>query len=61
MIVITTAVGAPFVLAAKRVAGLHRRLSLTAGWLSLGFGLFLAYQIGIVDRLFGSVPLWVPH
>ena len=61
MILITTAVGAPLVLAAQRVAGLHRRLSLTAGWLSFGFGLFLAYQVGMVDRLFGSVPHWLPH
>lgn len=61
MMLITAAVGAPFVLAAHRVAGLHHRLSLTTGWLSLGFGLFLAYQIGIGDRLFGAVPHWVPH
>lgn len=61
MMLITTAVGAPFVLATQRLAGIHRRLSLAAGWLSFGFGLFLAYQIGIVDQLFGSAPNWLPH
>jgi len=61
MMLITTAVGAPFVLAAQRLAEVHRRLSLAAGWLSFGFGLFLAYQIGIVDQLFGSAPNWLPH
>jgi high-affinity nickel-transport protein len=61
MMLITTAVGAPFVLAAQRLAGIHRRLSLAAGCLSFGFGLFLAYQIGIVDRLFGSAPNWLPR
>lgn len=61
MMLITTAVGAPFVLAAQRLAGVHRRLSLAAGWLSLGFGFFLAYQIGIVDHLFGAAPRWFPH
>jgi high-affinity nickel permease len=61
MMLITTAVGAPFVLAAQRLAGLHRRLSLAAGCLSFGFGLFLAYQIGIVDRLFGAAPNWLPR
>jgi hypothetical protein len=61
MMLITTAVGAPFVLAAQRLAGIHRRLSLAAGCLSFGFGLFLAYQIGIVDRLFGAAPNWLPR
>jgi high-affinity nickel-transport protein len=54
MMLITTAIGAPFVLAAQRVAGIHRRLSLAAGWLSFGFGVFLAYQIGVGDHLFSA-------
>jgi hypothetical protein len=29
--------------------------------LSFGFGLFLAYQIAVVDRFFSAVPLWTPH
>jgi high-affinity nickel permease len=61
MILITTAVGAPFVLTAQRLAGVHRRLSMAAGWLSFGFGVFLAYQIGIADQLFSSAPKWFPH
>ena len=61
MILITAAIGAPFVLAAQRLAGVHRRLSMAAGWLSFGFGIFLAYQIGITDQLFGSAPHWLPH
>jgi len=61
MMMIRTAVGAPFVLAAQRLGGLHRSLSLAAGWLSFGFGVFLAYQIGLVDHLFGAIPNWVPH
>jgi hypothetical protein len=61
MMLITTAVGAPFVVAAQRLTGFHRRLSLAAGWLSFSFGVFLAYQIGIVDHLFGAAPKWFPH
>jgi High-affinity nickel-transport protein len=61
MLLITAAVGAPFVLAAQHLAGVHRRLSMAAGWLSFGFGVFLAYQIGIVEQLFGSAPHWLPH
>lgn len=61
MMLITTAIGAPFVLAYSRMASVHRALALGSGLLSFGFGLFLAYQIGVVDRLFSAVPLWTPH
>jgi high-affinity nickel-transport protein len=61
MMLITTAVGVPFVLAARRLAGVHHRLSVAAGLLSFGFGLFLALQIGIAGQLFGSTPHWSPH
>jgi hypothetical protein len=60
-VLITTAIGAPMVLAAQRVARLPRGLVLGSGLLSLGFGLFIAYQIGIVDGLFSSAPIWTPH
>lgn len=61
MMLITTAIGAPFVLVSKRMAGIHHGLTLGAGLLSFGFGLFLAYRIGVVDNLFGAAPLWIPH
>jgi high-affinity nickel-transport protein len=61
MMLITTVVGAPVVLAAQRLVGLHRKLSMAAGWFSFGFGLFLAYQIGVADQLFGAAPNWFPH
>ncbi len=61
MVLVTAAIGAPVSLFARRLSGVHRRISLAAGWLSFSFGAFLAYQIGVVDRLFGAVPHWVPH
>jgi high-affinity nickel-transport protein len=61
MMLITTAVGAPFVLAVHRLARLDRKLSLAAGWLSFGFGIWLAYQIGIGEQLFGANPIWFPR
>jgi hypothetical protein len=61
MMMITTALGAPFVLATQHLVGLHRKISVAAGWLSFGFGVFLAYQIGIVDQLFSAAPRWFPH
>ena len=61
MMLITTAIGAPLVLASNRMAGIHHGLTLSAGLLSFGFGLFLAYQIGVVDKLFGAAPIWITH
>lgn len=61
MALITTAIGTPMVLAAHRVTRLHRGLVLGSGLLSLCFGLFIAYQIGVTQGLFGSAPVWTPH
>lgn len=59
--VITTAISAPFVIASMRIGPIYRGLVFGSGLLSFGFGLFLAYQIGVVDHLLGSAPLWTPH
>ncbi|HEV3114095.1 MAG TPA: hypothetical protein VGY99_26715 [Candidatus Binataceae bacterium] len=61
MVVITTAIGTPMVLAAHRVGRLHRGLVLGSGLLSLCFGLFIAYQIGVTHGLFSATPIWTPH
>jgi len=45
-------VAVPFSFSSGRAPSFHRRLTLTSGWLSVGFGLFLVYQIGFVERLF---------
>jgi ABC-type nickel/cobalt efflux system permease component RcnA len=58
---ITTAIATPLMVASRRMSSLHQRLVTGSGLLSFGFGLFLAYQIGIVDRLFDAVPIWTPH
>jgi hypothetical protein len=58
---ITTAIATPFAVAAQRMSWMHRGLVTGSGLLSFGFGLFLAYQLGIVDHLFGTVPIWTPH
>ncbi len=61
MMLITTAIGAPMVLAARRVGRLHRKLVLGSGLLSFCFGLFIAYQIGVTKGLFSATPIWTPH
>ena len=52
MMLITMAIGVPISLTAARLGSLNHALLIGAGLLSLGFGLFLAYQIGFVDGLF---------
>ncbi len=58
---ITTAIATPFAVAAQRMSWMHQSLITGSGLLSFGFGLFLAYQLGIVDHLFGTAPIWTPH
>ena len=58
---ITTAIATPFAVAAQRMSWMHRGLVTGSGLLSFGFGLFLAYQLGIVDHLFGTTPIWIPR
>lgn len=58
---ITTAIATPFAVAAQRMSWMHQSLVTGSGLLSFGFGLFLVYQLGIVDQLFGTVPIWTPH
>jgi high-affinity nickel-transport protein len=61
MMLITAAIGVPFVMTAGRLARLNRHLATASGVLSLAFGLWMAYQIGVVDGLFGAVPHGAPQ
>jgi len=61
MMLITLALALPFSYAGTRFNWLNRGLVTGSGLLSLGFGLFLSYQIGFVDGLFTSHPNWSPH
>jgi high-affinity nickel-transport protein len=58
---ITVAIATPFVIASQRLSWLHQGFVTGSGLLSFGFGLFLAYQIGIVDRFFATAPIWTPR
>jgi hypothetical protein len=61
MVLITTAIAVPFAGTARVSDRTHRRLRLATGMLSVSFGLFLTYQIGIVDGLFSAAPHWTPQ
>jgi hypothetical protein len=58
MMLITAALALPFSLAGHRFAWLNRGLVTASGLLSLGFGLFISYQIGFVSGLFTTHPNW---
>jgi high-affinity nickel permease len=60
MMLITAAHAVPLTLSARRFTLVHRYLGVTSGVVSVGFGLFLAYQIGVVGGLFSDQPVWIP-
>jgi high-affinity nickel permease len=60
MMLITAAIALPFSFAGYKFAWLNRGLITTSGLVSLAFGLFICYHIGLVDGLFTSHPTWTP-
>jgi high-affinity nickel-transport protein len=56
MMLITAATGAMLAYASARSSRAERYLRVASGLLSLGFGLFLVYQIGVVDGLITGHP-----
>jgi ABC-type nickel/cobalt efflux system permease component RcnA len=61
MMVITMSIASAFRLMASGRQKFSRRLALASGLLSLGFGLFVAYQICFVNGLFTNHAQWIPR
>lgn len=61
MIAITAAIALPFTYTLRHFARLDQGLAIASGAISLSFGLFLCYQIGISGGLFTGHPNWTPH
>jgi high-affinity nickel permease len=61
MMVITIALASAITYTDRRAQWLGGRLAAASGWISLAFGLFIAYQIGICDGLFTGHLHWTPH
>lgn len=61
MVLVTTGFAAPFALAVRRWPGLDHGIRFATGALSIVFGLWLAWHIGVVDGLFAATPRWTPH
>ena len=61
MAFVTAGMASSLSLAASRWRGLGPGVRVATGVLSLVFGVWLVYQIGWHDGLFGAVPRWEPH
>jgi hypothetical protein len=61
MMLITAAIAIPFTFSENRFARLNRGMGLVSGLVSLAFGLFIVYQMGLVNGLFTHNPNWVPR
>jgi high-affinity nickel-transport protein len=60
MMLITAAISLPFSFAGYKFTWLNKGLIVGSGLLSLAFGLYVCYQIGLVDGLFTNHPNWTP-
>ncbi len=61
MMLITMIIGAPFAYTGQRFTSFNRGLSVASGLISMAFGLFVTFQIALVDGLFTAHPHWTPH
>ena len=61
MMLITAAIALPFKFSGSRFVRLNRGLGLASGLVSLGFGLFIVYQMGFINALLTGRPVWVPR
>lgn len=61
MALLTSAMAAPLALASRRFTSFTRHLAGVSGAVSIVFGLFLVYQIGVVDGLFTGALAYTPR
>jgi ABC-type nickel/cobalt efflux system permease component RcnA len=61
MMLITMSIASTLHYVGDRFARFRHGLSMASGVVSIAFGLFLAYEICIVQGFFGAHPQWTPH
>ena len=61
MMLMTAVIVLPFAQADDRFVRLGGGLRIASGVISLAFGLFVAYRVGLVDGLFIGIPQWTPQ
>ena len=61
MMLLTLAMALPISAFSRRFDNVEQLLARVTGLVSIAFGLFLAYRIGVADGLLSGVPVWSPH
>jgi len=61
MMLITAALAFPFAFSSGRFSRFDRGLRTASGLISVAFGLFLVYEIGLVNGLLTGSPHWTPR
>lgn len=61
MMLITAAIALPFTYTLRHFSRLNDALAMASGAISVSFGLFLVYQVGIIDGLFTARAIWTPR
>lgn len=60
MMLVTVLMGLPYIYS-KNIRFLNRGLGITTAVFSIGFGLFIMYELGFENGLFTSRPVWTPE
>lgn len=61
MMLLTLAMALPISALSRRFQNAEQLMARVTGLVSIAFGLFLAYRIGVADGLLFGVPHWSPH
>jgi len=61
MMLLTWAMALPISAFSRRFQNAEQQVARVTGLVSIAFGLFLAYRIGVTDGLLSGVPNWSPH
>lgn len=61
MMLITAAIALPFTYTLRHFARLNEALAMASGAISVSFGLFLVYQVAIINGLFTARAIWTPR
>jgi high-affinity nickel-transport protein len=61
MLLLTVAMSLPISVFSRRFSNVEQLMARVTGVVSIAFGLFLAYRIGISDGLLFGTPRWSPH
>jgi high-affinity nickel-transport protein len=61
MMLLTLAMALPITAFSRRFENVEQLMARVTGLVSIAFGLFLAYRIGVADGLLFGVPHWSPR